>query len=62
MQIRSAGDVVPCPYVRCPKNKADFQEYRGGSPLEGKFPGKSQKLGIISSDYWEIFPPGDFLP
>jgi hypothetical protein len=48
--------------LHCPKNKADFQKYRGGSPLEGKFTGDSRKLGIISSDYWEISPPGDFLP
>jgi hypothetical protein len=47
--------------ITCPKNKADFQKYRGGSPLEGKFPGNSRKLGIISSDYWEIYPPEDFL-
>jgi hypothetical protein len=45
-----------------PKNKADFRKYKGGSPLEGKFTGDSLKLGIISSDYWEISPPGDFLP
>jgi hypothetical protein len=44
-----------------PKNKADFRKYRGGSPPEEKFPGNSRKLGIISSDYWEISPPGDFL-
>ncbi len=54
------------PYVKntvhCPKNKAHFRKYRGGSPREGKFPGNSRKLGIISSDYWEISPPGDFLP
>jgi hypothetical protein len=30
--------------------------------MEGKFTGDSRKLGIISSDYWEISPPGDFLP
>jgi hypothetical protein len=23
--------------IHCPKNKADFQEKKGGSPLEGKF-------------------------
>ncbi len=40
--------------VHSPKNKADFRKYRGGSPLEGKFPDNSRKLGIISSDYWEI--------
>jgi hypothetical protein len=45
-----------------PKNEADFRKYRGASPLEGKFTGDSRKLGIISSDYWEISPPGDFLP
>jgi hypothetical protein len=48
--------------IHCPKNKADFRKYWGGSPLEGKFTGNSQKLGIISSDYWEISPPRDFLP
>ncbi len=35
--------------------------YWGGSPREGEFPGNSWKLGIISSDYWDIFPPEDFL-
>jgi hypothetical protein len=56
--------VIICNSIQshCPENKADFQKYRGGSPLEGKFTGDSRKLGIISSDYWEIFPPGDFLP
>ncbi len=48
--------------MHCPKNKAHFQKYRGGSPREGKFSGNSWKLGIISSDYWESFPSGDFLP
>jgi hypothetical protein len=35
---------------------------RGGSLLQGKFPGNSRKLGIISSDYWESVPLEDFLP
>ncbi len=48
--------------AHCPKNKANFRKYRGGSPLERKFTGDYRKLGIISSDYWEISPPGDFLP
>ncbi len=48
--------------VHCPKIEADFREYRGGIPLEGEFSGNSRKEGIISSDYWEIFPPEDFPP
>jgi hypothetical protein len=48
--------------IHCPKIKADFREYMGGSPLEEKFPGNSRNLGIISSDYKEISPPEDFLP
>ncbi len=48
--------------MHCPKNEADFRKYRGGGPLEGKFPDNSRKLGIISSDYWEISPPGELLP
>jgi hypothetical protein len=54
---------VLCPErLHCPKNNAHFLKYRGGSPLEEKFPGNSRKLGIISSVYWEISPPGAFLP
>jgi hypothetical protein len=41
-----------------PKNPANFQGYRGASPLEWKFPGNSRKRGIISSDNWEIFLQG----
>ncbi len=44
------------------QNKAHFLKYRGGSRLEEKFPGNSSKLGIISSVYWEISPPGALLP
>jgi hypothetical protein len=31
-------------------------------PYRGKFSSNSRKLVIISTDYWKIFPLGDFLP
>ncbi len=49
------------PAPHCPKITSDFQEYRGGSPLEGKFPDNFRKLGILSSVCWEISPTEDFL-
>ncbi len=30
--------------------------------MYGKFPSNSRKVVIISTDYWKIFPPGDFFP
>jgi hypothetical protein len=62
MQSTTRASLKQYYQLHCPKNKAYFRKYRGGSPLKGKFPGNSPKLGIISSDYWEISPPGDFLP
>jgi hypothetical protein len=57
----TAAIVISYVYTLSQK-KADFRKYRGGSPLERKFTVDSRKLGIISSDYWEISPSGDFLP
>jgi hypothetical protein len=34
--------------VDCLENTTDFNEYRRGSPLEGRQPSKSRKRGIIS--------------
>jgi hypothetical protein len=31
-------------------------------PCRGKFQSNSRKVVFISTDYWKIFPPGDFLP
>ncbi len=45
----------------CPENKADFREYKGGSPLEEKFTSNPWKWWLVSYNYWEIFPAGDFL-
>jgi hypothetical protein len=62
-QRESLKNVEQTWFVHCPKNLADFRNNKGGSPLEGKFPGNSRKHGIISSDCWEkISPPWDFLP
>ncbi len=35
-------------HVHCPKNKADFRENKGGSPLEGKFSSNPWKWWLLS--------------
>jgi hypothetical protein len=44
-----------------PKTRQISKSIGEGVPWRGNFPINSRKLGIISSDYWEIYPPEDFL-
>jgi hypothetical protein len=48
-------------FLQCPKNKAEFREYKGGSPQEGKFSSNPWKWRLVSQNYREIFPTGEFL-
>ncbi len=48
-------------FLHCPKNKADFRENKGGSPLEGKFSCNPWKWRLVSQNYREIFLSRDFL-
>jgi hypothetical protein len=36
----------------CPENKADFWNYRRGSPLAGKFPNNPRKWCLVSENYF----------
>ncbi len=43
-------------WVHCPKNKADFRENKGGSPLEGKFSSNPWKMKTTFLELLGNFP------